>query len=44
MKARAVGFVLATLLLSAGAALAQPSCSGDEILMSWPEADPVWEF
>ena len=43
MKARTVGIALATFL-SAGAALAQPACCGDEVLMSWPDADPVWQF
>ena len=43
MKMKVVGFALATLF-SAAAAFAQPSCSGDEVLMSWPTVDPVWEF
>ena len=34
----------AATLLSAGAALAQPTCSGDEVLMSWPDVNPVWQF
>ena len=44
MKARAGVLAFAALLLAGGSALAQPSCSGDETLMSWPDVDPVWQF
>ena len=40
MKARAGISHSPTLLLAAGAALAQPTCSGDETLMSWPDREP----
>jgi len=43
MRIRAA-FVALAALLSAGAALAQPTCTGDEVLMSWPDVNPVWQF
>ena len=43
MKARVLGLALAVLLPGAVAA-AQPTCSGNQHLMSWPDSNPVWQF
>ncbi len=41
---RLAPLVLVGLALAARPAEAQPSCSGSEHLMSWPDANPVWQF
>lgn len=43
MKARVLGLALA-LLIPGAVAFAQPACSGNQHLMSWPDSDPVWQF
>ncbi len=43
-SSRLLLLAFAAAVLATGTALAQPSCSGDETLMSWPDVNPVWQL
>ncbi len=44
MNARSILLAAAVTLALAAPAIAQPACTGDARLMSWPDPDPVWQF
>ena len=35
---------VAVLLLGTATASAQPVCTGNSHLLSWPDTDPIWEL
>jgi hypothetical protein len=43
-RMRLAGLVVACVVVRVHAGFAQPTCSGNEQLMSWPDGNPVWQF